>query len=286
MSFRIQGNSFFLTYSQCNLEPQVLLDHLKTLQDVKFIGIGQEHHQDGNLHLHVLINFSKRKNIQTPRYFDLNGFHPSVEKTRSQKGAKDYYRKEGYNVLEFGEEEEEEVEDIYTLAGQMDRSDFFNYCRKKKIAFQYANDAWVTSQTTVPTIDEAPTEGTVNEMLNWYVPRIPFKATVLVGPTGCGKTVYAKRNATKPILFCSHIDDLKSFNPRKHKSIIFDDMSFKHYPVQAQIHLVDLFDDRSINVKHSIARIPKNTERWVTCNEFPFTEHEAIRRRINLINLY
>lgn len=286
MSFRIQGTSFFLTYSQCNLEPQELLDHLKTLQDVKFIGIGQEHHQDNNLHLHVLINFGKRKNIQTPRFFDYRGFHPSIEKTRNKRGAKNYYTKEGFNIIEWGEAEEEEVEDIYELAKSMDRSDFFNLCRKKKIAFQYANDAWITSQTTIPTIEDEEIPGQINELLNWYVPRIPFKATVLVGPTGCGKTVYAKRNATKPILFCSHIDDLKSFNPRKHKSIIFDDMSFKHYPVQAQIHIVDLYDDRSINVKHSIARIPKNTERWITCNEFPFAEHEAIRRRINLINLY
>jgi len=284
MSFRIQGNSFFLTYSQCNLEPQVLQDHLKTLQDVKFIGIGQEHHQDSNLHLHVLITFNKRKNIQSPRYFDYGGFHPSVEKTKSNEAARKYYSKEGFNVLEWGEEEESE--DIYQLAASMERNDFFNYCRRKRIAYQYAKDAWDTSQSVSSTILEAPIEGSVNELLNWYEAPIERKATVIIGETGVGKTIWALRKCSKPALFCSHIDDLKQLRPNYHKSIIFDDMCFKHYPVQSQIHLVDYDQKRTINVKHSVVGIPAGMEKWITCNEYPFTEHPAIRRRINLINLY
>ena len=112
------------------------------------------------------------------------------------------------------------------------------------------------------------------------------KSLVLLGPSGIGKTGWAKQNIPKPALFISHIDDLKRIHPEI-KGLIFDDMDFKHWPETAQIHIVDRENTRSINVKHSTVTIPSGIAKIFTCNSFPFKiDTLAIDRRINKIDLY
>lgn len=110
-------------------------------------------------------------------------------------------------------------------------------------------------------------------------------ALVLVGPTGCGKTVWARRHAPKPALFVRHLDRLREFNPNYHKSIIFDDMKFTHMPTQAQIHLVDQYCHSDIHCRYTTASIPPGTPKIFTCNERPFEDHPAIRRRIHYVQV-
>lgn len=291
MPFRVQRKDYFLTYSQCNLDPQLLYDKFKEENNILYFVIGQEHHADGNLHIHAFLIYSRSKDIRNERYFDILGHHPNMRmgKTHSYSDSIKYCKKEGFQVLEYGEEPQEDSDDLYALARRMEREDFFNYCRRKRYAYQYALDAWNTTQQVSSTIHaEDPIAGTYNEFLNWYDAPITGKPTVIVGATGVGKTVYAISKATKPALFCTHIDDLKQFRANFHKSIIFDDMAFKHWNIQSQIHIVDVDRKRSINVKHTIVGIPAGVEKWFTCNEYPFGENDfgAIRRRINLINLY
>lgn len=107
-----------------------------------------------------------------------------------------------------------------------------------------------------------------------------MQCLVLRGPTGCGKTTWAKRNMPIPILFVSHIDTLKKFRTGFHKSIIFDDIDVKHYPRTGQIHLVDFENPRDIHCRHSTAHIPAGIYKCFTCNEWPLIEDEAINRRI------
>lgn len=122
--------------------------------------------------------------------------------------------------------------------------------------------------------------------LKLHATELPSGTTVVVGPSGIGKTTWAKKRSPKPALMCSHIDDLRSFRPNFHKAIIFDDMDFKHIPTTGQIHLVDQHDPRSIHVRYGTVKLPAHLCKIFTCNDFPFVEHEAIRRRITEINLY
>jgi hypothetical protein len=118
--------------------------------------------------------------------------------------------------------------------------------------------------------------------LDWIGPR----AMILIGDSGCGKTTWAKTHIPKPCLFVTHIDELKLFRPGFHVSILFDDVSFKHYPVQSQIHLVDFYDVRSIHVRYGIATIPANTIKVFTCNEDPVNLSDpAIKRRCRVVRI-
>lgn len=109
---------------------------------------------------------------------------------------------------------------------------------------------------------------------------------VVIGDTGVGKTTWATARAPKPALLVSHMDQLKNFRPSYHKSIIFDDMSFQHLPTTGQIHLVDYHQPRAIHIRYGTVTLPKETVKIFTCNELPFTDHPAIRRRIHIINAY
>lgn len=119
------------------------------------------------------------------------------------------------------------------------------------------------------------------------------RAVVLSGLSGAGKTAYAKAHFKQPLV-CSHIDDLKNFNPEENDGIVFDDMSFSHWPMSGCIHILDLEDDRSINCRHTCGVIPAWTKRIFTTNKelydlfaFPTNEHEekALSRRIHHVRI-
>lgn len=284
MSFRVQSKEFSLTYPKCTVIKEDLLNHLKQERNSIYVCVAKELHEDGQPHLHAHIIYNKRKDIKNAKYFDIQGFHCNIQATENSEAWNKYVKEDG-DFIEHGEREV--IFNLYEQARNGNHDEFFESARTNKICFQYAMEAWRTANQVDTTINDTDIiDGSYNEFLNWYKYDEPFKTNVIVGETGTGKTVFAKTKATKPTLFCSHIDDLKSFKPNFHKSIIFDDMSFSHLPTTAQIHLVDRYETRSIHVRYGVARIPKGVERWITCNSMPLSEHPAIRRRINLINLY
>lgn len=108
------------------------------------------------------------------------------------------------------------------------------------------------------------------------------KPLVLTGPTGLGKTQYAKACLPEAI-FCSHIDEL--VDEDLSGGIIFDDMDFQHWPRNSQIHLVDQEEDRAIHVRYTILEIPADTRKIFTTNNHPFLYDPAIDRRINVVEI-
>lgn len=118
------------------------------------------------------------------------------------------------------------------------------------------------------------------------------KSTLFTGPSNIGKTHFAAAHFENPLI-CSHIDQLKTLSP-DHDGIIFDDMSFKHWPKEAVIHLLDQDFDRTINVRYGTVHIPARTKKIFTHNsDNPFYNDEieeeqktAIERRLTRINFY
>lgn len=104
------------------------------------------------------------------------------------------------------------------------------------------------------------------------------------GPSGVGKTSYL-RSRFPNALWVTHIDDLGTFDSAIHTDgIIFDDMSFTHLPRTAQIHLVDMDDDRSIHIRYGTATIPAGTQKFFTSNvrEIFDLNDAAIARRVRV----
>lgn len=284
---RFQGKQFALTYPQANnITLNALFEQLKQERNLNYLCVAKEAHQEQGIHFHCHLVFSRRKDVRNNRYFDFCDNHPNIQIVKRPKEWNHYCKKEG-EFLEHGSFEEASDYDIFDSARRDDYETFIREAIANRVPPQYATIAWNHAHQVDTTItDNMEIPGRVNELLNWYEAPIQLKSTVIVGESGIGKTVFAKRRATKPTLFISHMDDLKQYQPGYHQSIIFDDMSFTHMPVTGQIHLVDLFEPRSIHVRYGTVKLPANLERWFTCNRFPFEEHPAILRRINKINLY
>lgn len=119
------------------------------------------------------------------------------------------------------------------------------------------------------------------------------KCCVVFGNAGIGKTEFALAHFERPLLV-RHLDVLGSFSPRYHDGIVFDDMSFTHFPFGQRIHLTDMTRASDIHIRYVTAHIPPGTKKIFCYNTGDvFTHHDpekeqlteaqyaAIARRVN-----
>lgn len=283
--FRFNGRYAFVTYPQCTLERTTLWDFFRRKGAVHAI-ISTERHQDGNTHLHAVIDWGRKKDIRNARALDLEGFHPNIQSCKNRMASINYVKKDG-DFEEFGQNEDQnETEDLLALAANETEPSFFGLCMARKIPYPYAKKFWDLAHVdrgAVVNTGNSPPPSRISPTLQFHVLPDQPSSIILVGPTGCGKTSWALKRAIKPALVVSHIDDLRRFDCNFHKTIIFDDMKFTHMPLQAQIHLVDQDISRSIHCRYGTATIPANTWKIFTCNQFPFNRDPAVLRRLTII---
>jgi len=101
------------------------------------------------------------------------------------------------------------------------------------------------------------------------------KSILIHGDSNTGKSQFAVAHFKNP-LFVTHIDTLKGLST-DHDGVVFDDMSFKHWPVEAVIHLLDYDLPRDINVRYGTVHIPAHTIKVFTHNtDNPFYDGDTI----------
>jgi len=291
MVFRVQGNHFSLTYPKSDFDINAALEYFKKYAkgraNVVEVIVCSEPHSDGSHHRHAYLRFNRRIDLRNPRDFDFMGFHANVQRCTNPEAWKNYIRKDG-EFVEWCDAAPEE-ENTFELARTLPFEEYFERTRQRSISYQYARNAWDHAQSELNqiTLLEDPNV-TLNLPLIEPLDNFQLSSSltnIIVGPTGCGKTVTLCRRMPKPILFCTHVDQLKHFNHLLHKSILFDDMDFSHWPVTAQIHLCDRQMPRAINRRYGTTLIPPGVVVSVTCNQRPFTWDPAINRRLNYLSL-
>lgn len=279
------GKRFFLTYPQCTESKESLLEFLQGKAPVRSFVIAHELHKDQGSHLHACVEFKEiqRRSVD---WLDFKGKHPNKQDPRKWAACQQYTKKDGdYIESEQRQELEGSLEEIVALASS--ESCWMQYCVDNKITFQYARWYWDRYADQDISITSNEHVGVICESLKSLIfDDSSRKALVLRGPSGCGKTTWAKINAPKPALFVSHIDQLKKFLTGFHKCIIFDDVSFNHFPRTAQIHLLDFDNSRAIHCRHATATIPSGIHKIFTCNEWPVTRGDpAIERRMRCFQI-
>nr|AAL05293.1 replication-associated protein [Tomato yellow leaf curl virus - Gezira] len=109
--FQINCKNYFLTYPQCSLTREEALSQLQNLEtptNKKYIKVCRELHENGEPHLHVLIQFEGKFKCQNQRFFDLVSpsraahFHPNIQGAKSSSDVKSYIEKEG-DTLDWGQ---------------------------------------------------------------------------------------------------------------------------------------------------------------------------------------
>lgn len=123
-------------------------------------------------------------------------------------------------------------------------------------------------------------------------PRLDLtKATVLVGPTECGKTQFALAHFQRPLLV-THLDDLGNLTA-EHDGIVGDDLDFSHLHFSAVINILDMDTARSVHIRYTVAHLPRGLPRIFTTNKSEIfgiqctdEQRAAIDRRLNIVTIY
>lgn len=86
---RLQSKKYLLTYAQCPLTKEEILESLQGRFSLKAYTIAQELHQDGERHLHAAILLQDSPSTTDMRVFDVNSYHPNI---KTLKTTSDYKR--------------------------------------------------------------------------------------------------------------------------------------------------------------------------------------------------
>nr|AOT83387.1 replication-associated protein [Macroptilium bright mosaic virus] len=109
--FQVNAKNYFLTYPRCSLTKEAALEQILSFQtptNKKFIKVARELHDDGQPHLHVLLQFEAKFCCKNQRFFDLVSpnrsahFHPNIQGAKSSSDVKSYVDKDG-DTIEWGE---------------------------------------------------------------------------------------------------------------------------------------------------------------------------------------
>lgn len=99
-SFRLQSQTLFLTYSQCPLPKEHVLEALQWCLKIRDYIVAEERHADGNSHIHCYLKLLQKLHLRDGTWFDLVGlegeiYHPNIQSVRSPTAVQKYCTKEG-----------------------------------------------------------------------------------------------------------------------------------------------------------------------------------------------
>ncbi len=87
--FRLQAKRLFLTYPQCPVDATLAMILIRELEEPKIMIVASEAHKDGTPHLHVYIEYERKKDITSPTYYDLQmlekTYHGNYQAARKHK---------------------------------------------------------------------------------------------------------------------------------------------------------------------------------------------------------
>lgn len=96
MVYQLRAKNLFLTYPQCSQDPWDVMERIQWHFDWKWAVVGQEKHQDGNLHLHIALALNQPLSTRDATFADfLTGQHGNYQGMRDVKKCLAYVTKGG-----------------------------------------------------------------------------------------------------------------------------------------------------------------------------------------------
>jgi Geminivirus Rep catalytic domain/Geminivirus rep protein central domain len=240
MPFRLSCKNVYLTYPQCNLSKEDLLNDLTALKPIQRYAICQEKHQDDSLHLHALICYDKKHESINERYYDVRGFHPNIQPCRNIKDVYNYIAKDGDYIHNFNPnkkarfnidmEEAETKEEFLTLIKE---SDYQAFVINHEKILSYAEKLYARAKS--PPLEYPPCTNLPQELMDWVGafftrprPDRP-KSLILIGGTRLGKTVWARSLGIHT--YWNNSFQLDTWNDKADYTVL-DDIEWQYVPAK------------------------------------------------------
>jgi hypothetical protein len=248
-NFRINAVNHALTYPQCPLDKQVVLDHLLALapDNIQQIIVARELHEDGNYHLHAAVKYKRKKDIRNAKYYDIEFegqvYHPNIQQVKFEDAWDNYIEKDG-DFVSFGEPSKKRSKTDFgaLISAATNTTDFIqsvvdadpetairSFTQLKAFAeYQFKPTLPVyVSNYSLADFPRLPAE-----LSEWYdtefkSPNRPI-SLVLKGVSKLGKTEWA-RSLGRHMYFNTHFDFKNRWDPDA-EYIIFDDFDFEFIP--------------------------------------------------------
>lgn len=106
-TFRLNGKNLFITYSQCDLDPAVILASIRTALNsierrvINYV-VAEEEHKDGGVHRHCYLelDIAVSKTVKVD-FFNIRTFHPNIQTAKSIERVIGYITKDGHYITSF-----------------------------------------------------------------------------------------------------------------------------------------------------------------------------------------
>lgn len=286
--YRANRKKFFLTYARSgDLTKEEVLAHMESFGPVERYLIAQEAHQDGEPHIHAYIEFSKKQDFKNCRWADIKDRHPNDKgNPKSDYAVAKYCSKDGNFITNYWTQDpfaeamaaETVDEGMAILRTKRPRESLIHgeamERNLKRMKRQQRKPKFRLDQFSLPPLDMEKK-----------------KCYLLWGPSGTGKTQYALAQFKRPLLV-RHVDRIRDLSP-DHDGVVFDDLSFTHWPVESVIHMLDVDEDSDLNMRYVIGTLPEGLPRVFTHNtpnpfylqETPVEQMNAVERRVERVHV-
>ena len=257
--FELTSSTFFLTYSKAlNIDKDDIINTITEKaneKDVSVLGyiIAKEHHRDGTQHYHILFKYSEAIRIRTKAFFDCEGYHPSIERPRSEYDSFIYCIKEDDDFWCMGcysepppkvdKPSKTSQEDAWhqILQESSDTNTFLNKVLEKdpRSYFLYLPQLRANAEEH---FKDSAKEAYKPRFTNFRVPEplanyleLEFnkidrpKTLVLVGPSRIGKTAWARSLGHH--MYFNHMFNLDDWDDTA-TYMVLDDIEFEFIPAR------------------------------------------------------
>ena len=253
MPFRFCSAQVFLTYPQCTLSKEDVLDHFEGKWGIKSYMVSKEEHANGGFHIHAYFRFNRKLDLSSERCFDINEFHPNiVANIRSPKKVLEYVKKDGDyiasddidKIIKDGDKENwgsirlkstNKRDYMEMVAANFPRDHALNYEKLEyyaekvfgEIRSTYVSPPGYLFPHLITTMAEWATEYVLGPQLN----ATRAKTLFLVGPTRTGKSAWARSIGTH--MYFQGMFNLDDWDNNA-RYAVFDDIEWKYMPNKKQ----------------------------------------------------
>ena len=198
-TFRLAGKRLFITYPRCMVSPATALQAFLAWKPCERALVAQEQHEDGGLHLHVLIWLKRRIDLRTPRSLDrVIGKHGNYQIMKDPVKSVEYCMKDG-NYVAHGFDPKEYLESSKKKrSGSVNWYEAAEWVQAGKSLVEFPNQAFIARNLRQLQLYRAwlATQRPVHRVSTNGTPYV-VRTVVLFGPTGVGKSRWANTGLHK-----------------------------------------------------------------------------------------